>query len=315
MLHALADGNFHSGEVLAGELGVTRATVWNIVRRARSLGIGVQRVPGRGYRLSGTFSLLDAERIRARLTRAGLFPEVIEHIGSTNSELMRRAQAGAAHGAALFAEVQDAGRGRRGRAWVSQAGGSLTFSLLWRSETGLAAMSGISLAVGLALARALGHHGVELKWPNDVLHGYRKLAGVLVEAQGEALGPAFAVIGIGVNVRLSEQSRDAIAQPVTDLDRLGAGHVDRNELAARLLDHLDEVLECFRIHGLEPLIGEWNVRHAYHRKPVRLVLAGGGEVRGVVLGVTSQGALRIEHDTGIQDYHAGEISLRPLKAH
>jgi BirA family biotin operon repressor/biotin-[acetyl-CoA-carboxylase] ligase len=312
VLRALSGGAFHSGEALAGTLGVTRATVWNMVRRARAQGLVIQRVPGRGYRLPEPISWLDADAIRARQSRRGFIPEVVEHIDSTNAELLRRAQCGAPHGLALFAELQSAARGRRGRTWIAEPGGSLTFSVLWRGESGLAALGGISLAVGLALARALHEHGVALKWPNDLLHKHRKLAGVLVEAQGDMLGPVVAAIGIGLNLSLSEAARADIAQGVTDLARIGAGRPDRNALAAHLLDQLDEVLDVFQTHGFAPLAAEWNARHAYHRKPVRLLQASGGEVRGVVAGVSAHGSLLLEHDGCVREYHAGEISLRPL---
>ena len=222
ILRLLADGQFRSGEAIAKRFGVTRATVWNAVQHAEGLGVQVYSVRGKGYRLPERLDFLDRARIAEMLGEAsGQFTlELHDLIESTNSLLMRRAAESAPHGTCVAAELQQAGRGRRGRAWHSGLGTGLTFSLLWRFNQGAGALSGLSLAVGVGLSRALremGISGITLKWPNDVLHQHRKLAGILIELQGEMLGPSAAVIGIGLNVQMPFEARDAIGEIPAEL--------------------------------------------------------------------------------------------------
>ena len=180
-MRQLSDGDFHSGEDLAATVGLTRARVSQLLKEAETAGLAFERVKGRGYRLLEAPDFLDAKRVRAGVDpthadREGtpalpLPSRSVDQIDSTSSELMRRAQRRDIHGMALAAEWQTAGRGRRGRAWTAIAGGSLTFSLGWRFEQGAGFLAGLSLAVGVAVVRALeaeGLQGVALKWPNDL---------------------------------------------------------------------------------------------------------------------------------------------------
>ena len=229
ILHLLADGQFHSGEALAQHFKVTRATIWNAVQHAESLGVEVFSVRGRGYKLPQAIELLDEKLVLAAIgeQRAWFKLEVLDEITSTNTYLMQ--QKNAAHATCVVAHVQTHGKGRRGRTWVSQLGASLTFSLLWRFQCGAAALSGLSLAVGVALIRALNSLGVndaQLKWPNDVLvtenNTPKKLAGILIELQGDLEGPSAAVIGIGFNINLPDKVLSSIDQPAIDLASVSA---------------------------------------------------------------------------------------------
>jgi len=193
-------------------------------------------------------------------------------------------------------------------------GEALTFSLLWRSARGAAALSGLTLAVGVALARALGSAGaggVALKWPNDVLSRGAKLAGILVELQGDALGPTAVVIGVGINVRLSDQTRARIGQAATDLESAMGAAPDRNRLLAGVLIELDRTLETFGRDGFAPLCDEWQRLHAQQGKRVTLTLPGGACRSGRARGVAEDGALLLETAAGTQRFHSGEITLRP----
>lgn len=315
ILRLLADGRFRSGEALARHFGVTRATVWNAVRQAEELGVQIYSVRGKGYRLPQPVDFLDHDRIVAALGAfSGLFTlELHDCIESTNTLLMRHAAEGAAHGTCVAAELQQSGRGRRGRTWFSGLGSGLTFSLLWRFEQGAGALSGLSLAVGVGLSRALREAGAEdiaLKWPNDVLHRHRKLAGILIELQGEMLGPSAAVIGIGLNIRMPDEAIAAIGQPVTDLDRIIRKPVERNQLLATVLRHLADVLGEFERNGFAPLRDEWLSQHAYHNQPVRLLLPDGSSMDATVLGVADDGTLLADAGHGLQRFSSAEISLR-----
>src|SRR5262245_33054090 len=247
VLRRLADGEFHSGEALAMSLDFSRASVWNSIRELEASGIEVYKVQGRGYRLPHPITLLDRAAIERQLgAHAQRFEiDVRDSVASTNSALLERAAAGAPGGTVIAAEWQSGGRGRLGRAWHAGVGEALTFSLLWRFARGAGALAGVSLAVGAAIARAVGSAGVAgagLKWPSDVLWQNGKLAGILTEWTGEALGPTAAVIGIGVNVRLSQATRERIGQPAADLETACGAAPDRNGLLARLLIELAETL-------------------------------------------------------------------------
>jgi BirA family biotin operon repressor/biotin-[acetyl-CoA-carboxylase] ligase len=213
----------------------------------------------------------------------------------------------------LAAEWQTHGRGRRGRPWHSMPGAALTFSLLWRFQQGAGFLSGLSLAVGIAVARALaalGVHDAGLKWPNDVLWRGRKLAGILIEMQGDMLGPSAAVIGIGLNCRMPAVLRDRIDQPVVDLETACSAAPDRNHALALLLSELANVLDAFAQDGFAPLRNEWQRRHVYQREPVNLALPDGAVVSGTVEGVADDGALLLATQTGRRRFHSAEVSLR-----
>ena len=313
MLRALSDGEFHSGEALAQRFGVSRASVWNALQAAQAAGAVLHKVRGRGYRLSGGASWLDAAAIQHLPGAAAYTLEVVDSIDSTNAELMRQALAGAPHRSCLAAEIQHAGRGRRGREWHSVPGGSLTFSVLWRFNQGMSALSGLSLAVGVALLRSLREFGaadLQLKWPNDLLWQYRKLAGILIEVQGDVMGPSVAIIGIGINLQLPSAVRHEIDQAVADLAEIVASQIDRNALLGSLLRHLHDVMADFEAQGLTRLRGEWLDAHAYHDKPVRVLLANGNDLCGKVVGLDEDGALVLE-DAGGQHsrVNSGEVHL------
>jgi len=316
VLARLADGGFHSGEALARSLEVSRATVWNAVRDLEATGIEVYKVHGRGYRLPYPVSLLDRAAIERGLgASAGRFAlDIRDTVDSTNTALAERAARGAPGGTVIAAEWQAAGRGRLGRAWHAGVGEALTFSLLWRYARGAAALSGLTLAVGVALVRALGSAGaggVALKWPNDLLWRGAKLAGILAELQGDALGPTAVVIGVGINVRLSDATRARIGQAATDLESATGTAPDRNWLLAGVLIELDRVLEAFGRNGFAPLRDEWQHLHAQQGKRVTLMLPGGARRSGRARGVAEDGALLLETAAGTQRFHSGEITLRP----
>lgn len=254
---------------------------------------------------------------------AGLFAvDVRAECASTNSTLLELAESGASSGTVVVARHQSAGRGRRGRHWVSAPGDSLTFSLLWRFAPGTSP-SGLSLAVGVALVRALSSLAAQatpgaivpagalpalsLKWPNDLLLDERKLAGVLVElVPGK---PHAAVIGIGLNRQLpealpAELRESAAAWPY------GTAPAD---LLATLLLHLAQVLEQFAGGGFAVLRSEWQSHHAHQDQAVSLLDELAAPRQGICRGVAPDGALLLETTAGIERVLSGEVSLRPAR--
>lgn len=318
LLTLLSNGEFHSGQDLAGVLGVSRTAVWKQLNRlAEESGLEIESVRGKGYRVPGGIDLLDAQQVRAAMgdSARGLLGElvILDTIDSTNAEVMRRAQSGAVSGLVCSAEQQTAGRGRRGRHWVSPYAGNLYLSLLWEFGQGAAALEGLSLAVGVAVARALHDcdiPAVQLKWPNDVVHEGAKLGGILIEMQGDVAGPCSVVIGIGLNVAMPAAAADTIDQAWTDLKTLASGQQPaRNRVLAAILDELLPLLADFEQQGFAGWRKQWLSLDAYADTPV-VAHSGATPLGGIARGVDERGALLLETGTGVQAIHGGEISLR-----
>jgi len=320
LLNLLADGEFHSGEILAGQLGVSRASVFNALARVSECEVVLQRIRGRGYRLVRPWQRLERDEILRWLGReAGQFDiEILPHASSSNLLLLQRAgldvaSGGAPSGSVLAVELQTAGRGRRGRAWYSGLGTALTFSLLWRFSGGLNALTGLSLAVGVAQVRALsrlGAHGVFLKWPNDILTQQGKLGGVLIETQGDMLGPSTVVIGIGMNYTLPAELLRKIDQPASALDEVCSTLPTRNQLLATLLQELAHVLRQFEQDGFAALRNEWEQYHIHQNIPIRLHMADGQAVSGIACGISDIGELRLETSQGTRCFNTGDVRGR-----
>lgn len=313
VLHALADGRFHSGEAIARDLGCSRTLVWQAVHAIEtSFGLSVYSVRGQGYKLARPFDWLEVAAIRAGLTPGSAevwTVAVANQVDSTNTQLMAYANADELHGLVLAAELQTAGRGRQGRRWLASLGSCLMFSVLWRFNRGLAELAGLSLVVGLALARVLRQLGapVELKWPNDLLLDGRKLAGILIELSGDALGPAAVVIGVGINVYAPEN----IDQPTAGLNQCGI-RLERNALLALLLNELHQMLSEFEVQGFSPFGSEWMALSSHQDQPVRMSFSHGAPVDGIARGVADNGALLVDTVDGPRVFHAGEVSMRRL---
>jgi BirA family biotin operon repressor/biotin-[acetyl-CoA-carboxylase] ligase len=236
--------------------------------------------------------------------------DILPSCDSTNAVLLSRAENGAPSGTAIITEEQTAGRGRRGRSWFSSPGDSLTFSLLWRFVPGTAP-AGLSLAVGVAVSRALSGFGsgnTALKWPNDILKDGRKLGGILVELVPGA--PHAAVIGIGINLRLPAGMPEEVRAASTALDANGAAP-DANELYAALLAELLSTLDTFATAGFAAIRPEWMTRHAFQDARIRLSTDFGPPSEGICRGVDADGALLLEIDGRIERILSGEVSLRP----
>ncbi|MDE3208887.1 MAG: biotin--[acetyl-CoA-carboxylase] ligase, partial [Pseudomonadota bacterium] len=205
LLAQLSDGRFHSGERIAHNLGVSRTTVWELVRNLESMGLTIFSSRGHGYCLAEPVDMLDRIKLKDLLPKNYFYPvEIIDCLESTNTTLMLMADK-AECGTAVVAEIQTAGRGRLGRTWLAAPGLSLTFSMLWRFEAGVLALEGLSLVVGLACVtalRKLGYDDIWLKWPNDLLYGEKKVGGILIETQGDVHGPIHTVIGVGININV-----------------------------------------------------------------------------------------------------------------
>lgn len=304
-----------SGDTLAQEAGLTRAAMWKRIEALREAGVEIDAQAGRGYALRHPVELLQAEAIIDALppfVRAGLASlEIAWSLDSTNSELLRRETP--AHGvAALIAERQTGGRGRRGKTWASPLAAHLYLSLSRQFSGGLARLGGLSLVAGVATAEALhesGYADVRLKWPNDLVVEGRKLGGLLVEGGGEHAGPVRAVIGLGLNVRMPDAMVATLDQPWIDLARLIDSAHSRNAVAARLLTHLLPALDQFDAEGLAPFLARYARFDALTGREVVVHLAGESQI-GIATGIAEDGALRVRVEGEERVFHAGEVSVR-----
>ncbi|KAJ9431010.1 MULTISPECIES: bifunctional biotin--[acetyl-CoA-carboxylase] ligase/biotin operon repressor BirA [Pantoea] len=305
----VADGEFHSGEQLGEALGMSRAAINKHIQTLKSWGLDVYTVTGKGYSLPEPIQLLDEEVILSHLHQPNL--AVIPVIDSTNQYLLDRMDQ-LPSGYACIAEYQQAGRGRRGRKWFSPFGSNLYMSMYWRLEQGPAAAMGLSLVIGIIMAeviQSLGAPDVRVKWPNDLYLNDRKLAGILVELTGKTGDAAQIVIGAGVNLLMRSEGTAEINQGWINLQEAGVD-IDRNELAAKLINSLREALPIFERDGLAPFVSRWEVLDNFINRPVKLLI-GDREVYGIARGIDKQGGLLLEQDGVIKSWVGGEISLRP----
>ncbi|WP_421194760.1 bifunctional biotin--[acetyl-CoA-carboxylase] ligase/biotin operon repressor BirA [Aeromonas enteropelogenes] len=309
LISLLSDGQFHSGEQLGEQLGISRAAVSKHMAALKGLGLDLFSLTGKGYRLAVPLALYDQAQLQALAPMAPIhcFPV----IDSTNQFLLERVNQARA-GECCLAECQTAGRGRRGKPWISPFGCQLILSMYWRLEQGMAAAMGLSLAVGVAVVEALeslGYQGVELKWPNDLYYQGRKLAGILVEMSGSAGASCHLVIGVGLNLAMPAREGERIDQAWAELRHINPELVDRNQLAARVIEHLQTAMQTFEQSGLGSFVAAWNRLDHFAGRPVRLLM-GDQEIRGIARGIDDRGALRLETEEGIKFYLGGEISLR-----
>jgi BirA family biotin operon repressor/biotin-[acetyl-CoA-carboxylase] ligase len=315
----LADGAFHSGESLAREFGVSRSAVWKAVHALESAGAHVEAVRNRGYRIAAALGALDAQAIRAALpvdVAARIEQvEVAWSLPSTNDVLLSGPEAASGRARVLLAEHQTAGRGRRGRAWVAPLGGALCLSLGYTFPALPRDVAALPLGVGVWVADALRRFGalaVRLKWPNDLVIHDAKLGGVLMELRAEAAGPAWVVIGLGLNVALDAAARAPLTSArlrVADLADAGVAAPTRNALASAIVAALVRGLETFAAQGAAAFLDAWRAADAMAGREVR-VEGVGDAVLGIARGVDASGALRIETAHGVRTFLAGDVSLR-----
>ena len=318
ILMLLADGEFHSGTELAEMLGVSRSAICKQLKGWAELGLQYVAVSGKGYRLDKPLELLAHDAINAQLSEPHKtlvsMLEIHDTLNSTNSYLVERSHNNAPSGLVCFAEHQTAGKGRRGRHWVSPYGSNIYLSILWRfQQGGMAAAAGLSLAIGVAVIRALKQHHIHevgLKWPNDIYSQGKKLGGILIEISGEADGPCAAVIGLGLNLFLPETQAQPITQAWTDLTKItGANPAIRNQLAGSVLNHILAVVNGFETVGIQAYLDEWRSYDCLQGLPATLFV-GSQQVTGLVDGIDDNGLLLIKRPDGrIQAFASGEVSF------
>ena len=319
VLNILSDGKFHSGEAIAKHFKVSRVSIWQVITEAEKLGVEIFSVRGKGYSLSHPVQFIDEAKVKKAIGEmASWFNiKVFDVLDSTNNFLMQEAPKGYPHASCVVANIQTSGKGRRGRQWQSSLGENLTFSFLWRFTKGAAALSGLSLAVGTSLIRSLKKIDVNqalLKWPNDILvnddEGYKKLAGILIELQGDMDGQSTAVIGVGINLKLSKKQLVRINQPAIGINQCIDNEVDTNEFLGIIIKDLTEVLAKFESNNFEYFKDEWQSYDAFQDQSISISLGDGGIISGKEHGVNNMGALEVITEDGTKTFSSGEVSIR-----
>lgn len=310
LLRVLGDGAFHSGEELGRLLGVTRSAVWKQLQRVGAeLGLRIDAVRGKGYRLVEPLSLLEEPEYFS--AKVGWPFKVLESVDSTNLEALRHMSAlPQISPVCIVAERQTAGRGRRGRAWISPYAENCYLSVVLPVEGGARQLDGLSLTVGLAVFRALQSYdlpGLGLKWPNDLLINGQKIAGILLELHGDPADKCGVVIGIGINVNMREAPE--VDQAWTSLRLIRGDMLSRTELVVRVCASLKECLALHAQGGFASLREEWQAAHLWQGREV-LLASGQQVIGGRVEGVDEGGALLLDRDGVVCAYSGGELSLR-----
>lgn len=317
LIDLLADGEFHPGDWLGEKLDISRAGVWKQIQKLQESGLDIQSVKGKGYRLSRPLEWLVAEDVRHLMTGDAktLLGEldVLMQVSSTNDVAMKRAALASANGYVCLAEQQTEGRGRRGRTWASPFASNLYLSVVWEFLQGASQLEGLSLATGVAVAkalRALGLIDVRLKWPNDILYDEAKLGGILLEMTGDPAGRCQVVLGVGINHLISNWAAAQIDQAWTRVEDIVPG-VGRNALAASVVAELLKMLRLFSVSGFAAFREEWQSLDCYRDRSV-VIKTGAEDIPGIARGVDMSGGIRLETRSGIMVYKGGELSLRPV---
>jgi BirA family biotin operon repressor/biotin-[acetyl-CoA-carboxylase] ligase len=318
ILKILQNGGFHSGESLGRQLSVSRTAIWKQLQTLEALGLELESVKGVGYRLPDSFELLNKATILNHIADShadvSCNLEILQSIDSTNRYARERAEGKTISGAVVLAENQTAGRGRRGKTWVSPFAANLYMSIVWDFDQGAEALQGLSLAVGVGVRRTLvelGLQGIQLKWPNDIYIGGKKLGGILIEMIGDPNGHCTAIIGIGLNVAMPSLAAQEIDQAWTDLQSQSPLPISRNTLTAKLVVTLFDLLKDFQSVGFQAYRDEWEAADLLSNLP-GTVSTVKETISGIVLGVDDSGALRLALPNGeVQQFIGGELSLGP----
>ncbi len=279
------------------------------LNQLKSLGIPVEKTP-QGYRLADHLELLTPEEIHHHLPTLATIPDIHPVLTSTNRHLMDHG-ADLPSGSVCLAELQTAGRGRRGRSWQANFAEDLMLSMQWTFHEPAEFLNGFSLAVGLGIAgslEALNRGNVKVKWPNDILLDGKKLGGILIELSGNLKNKCRTIIGLGLNINGATRH---IEQPWSAINPPGAEKISRNHLAAMMIESLTTCCRTYQEQGFAAFQPYWNSMDAALNQPVDPYLAGQpAPITGIARGVNHQGALLLQTATGLTSWNIGEISLR-----
>jgi BirA family biotin operon repressor/biotin-[acetyl-CoA-carboxylase] ligase len=316
-LAILADGLFHSGEMIANELGFSRVSIWKAINDLKELNVEVFSVRKKGYRLPKAIKILSEKKIVEALGELSQFVnfELLNVVDSTNKYLLNQSK-NKPHATVVCSNLQTNGKGRRGRVWQSALGESITMSILWKFNFGASQLSGLSLVIGIALQRVMQKIGIynsSLKWPNDVLvdanDDLKKIAGVLIELQGDMESRCSAVIGVGLNFDLSTKQQKKIDQLATSITSVSSKSHDPNEIVSLIIKEIVNVLSDFEKTHFESFKTEWLDSRAFKDQKVQFQKGSGEKITGNIIDLDDDGSLLLLKDDGkIEKLLSGEVS-------
>ncbi|PCI70145.1 MAG: biotin--[acetyl-CoA-carboxylase] synthetase [Gammaproteobacteria bacterium] len=332
LLNVLADGEFHSGQHLAEQIGVSRTAVWKLVAKLQSWDIEIYSVKGKGYKIPDGLNLIDKNKLDSLVeNRLKHFPQIdlLTTIDSTSTYISNKWDKSAekrngqnknfiSSGRVCIAEHQSEGRGRKGNQWISPFGANLYFSIGIELPVGLSVLGGLSLAIGIGLTEAINNleaqkvktaQQVKLKWPNDLLCNNRKLAGILVEASGDSNDTSFINIGIGINWDMPEKFSKEINQPWINLLEILSKKIDKTRFMANLLIELDQTIDRFIHQGFEAFNKKWEKNSAFIDQAVT-IKTHNANIDGIEKGIDKNGAIIVQTNQGEKTFYSGEVSLR-----
>lgn len=319
LLKLLSDREFVTGTDLGLKLGISRAAVHKHVGRLRDGGLPIDCVRGRGYRLARGIVPLDAAIIMEQLEASTLAAldslHIEQRVNSTNDFVKKLTNTGRLHGAVCLAEAQSAGRGRHGNRWIASPYRNLMMSTGWKYSAWPPGLSGLSIAVGMVLIdtlKKLGVAGLGIKWPNDLVYGDKKLGGILIDVSAEAAGSCSVIVGVGMNMQLTEADGALIDQPWSDLAHDLGCQIDRNHLAASCINTLFTLLQRYEADGFDAYRQRWQQYDALHGRAVAVSFRHGKkQLLGCASGVDPLGGLRVRLSDGAETvcYH-GDVRVR-----
>ncbi len=325
LIQILSDGEFHSGEHLGKQLSLTRSAIWKLIKQLKDWDLEIESVTNKGYCIAGGLTLLETARLSSFIKKTQQKElrciEIFDSLPSTNDYLLTLKSTKTdlithKQNRACFAEKQTQGKGRRGRTWVSPFAKNIYLSLLWYFAKDPSELSGLSLVIAIATIETLQTFGIAndlgIKWPNDVLWKNYKLAGILIELSGEVNDTCSAVIGIGLNVKMSNTTlyNRNISQPWMDLERITKKTIDRNQLAGMLLNNLIKAILRFQQEGLKAFLAKWQTLDLTFNKPV-VIITNTTALSGIGRGINEHGHFLLEiKPSQIKHFASGEVSLR-----
>lgn len=312
VLALLSDNEFHSGEELGAALGVTRAAIWKKLKKLESIGLTVHSVKGRGYRLPTPIELLSEDTLRESGVPNDVAIKLAFETESTNGDVKQYISQGKPLPILISVERQTQGKGRRGRQWESGVAKNITFSFAWRFDNGPNVVEGLSLAVGVAVARVLKKAGIPnpgLKWPNDVQVDGQKICGILLEMVADQ-DVCHVIIGVGLNVEMDDAFMTLVDQPWTDLVSRLKSRPSRNVLLAELTKELIDICQLFEDgNGMKHFQYQWQAYDVLFNQPVTVSTVS-QQRQGIARGIDQKGALLLEENGELVALHGGEISVR-----
>jgi BirA family biotin operon repressor/biotin-[acetyl-CoA-carboxylase] ligase len=305
-----------SGGEICRTLNVSRTAVWKHITALRGAGYIIEAIPSRGYRLVSAPDILNPEEVAVRLktSMVGRRLVCLEETVSTNADAFRLAEEGAPEGTVVMADAQSGGKGRRGRVWSSPPGVNLYCSVVLRPRVMPHEAPQLTFLSAVAVARSIeAATGIkaEIKWPNDILLGGGKVAGLLNEMSAETDGINFVILGLGINLNMTlAQFPPDLRHPATSLLVETGERIGRAGFAAILLNELDRLYAGFLDHGFGPVRVEWQRRCNAHGRELVVSDAGHEIARGMFAGIDGDGALLVRMpDGGIERILSGDVKV------